>query len=208
MLYYNRFEPDEAKAAFNESIAIARSVDFSWLSDGWAPYGLGHVAWLEGDLDTARSLIGTTLEVSTRHELLWGIGHAQLSLSLIAFFSGALGEAANRIDESIRIRQRIRDSRGIADCLGILAVYASSSQDHELAATLLGASELQRDATGQMLVPWLQPFYHEAVATASAGLGDEAYHRQAAVGRAISTDEVIDLALARLGSPVGAAGPA
>jgi hypothetical protein len=45
------------------------------------------------------------------------------------------------------------------------------------------------------------------VATASAGLGDETYHQQVAAGRSIAIDDVIDLALARLGSPVGASGP-
>ena len=206
MLYYNLFQPDEAKAAFNESIELAQGIGYFWLSQGWAPYGLGHVAWLEGDLETAKRLITETLDLSTKHELLWGIGHAQLSLSLLAYFSGDLSQAATRMTESVRIRQQIRDSRGIADCLSIMAVFAGS-QDHELAAKLLGASELKREATGQMVVPWLQPFFEEAVLMASSALGEDTYRAHFLEGRGLTTDEAIDLALAGMASPVGAAGP-
>ncbi len=205
MLYYNLFQPEEAKSAFNESIALADRIGYFWLSQGWAPYGLGHVAWLEGDLETAKLLVGRTLDISTKHELLWGIGHSQLSLSLLAYFSGDLSQAATRMTESVRIRQQIRDSRGIADCLSIMAVFAAS-RDHELAAKLLGASELKREATGQMVVPWLQPFFEEAVLTASSALGEDAYRRHFLEGRGLTTDEAIDLALAGMAAPVGAVG--
>jgi non-specific serine/threonine protein kinase len=204
MISYNHYLPEEAKAEFHESVAVAESIGYVWLSQGWCAYGLGHVAWMEGDLEEARRLITQTLDMSRENGLLWGIGHAQLSLSLLAYFSGELGEAATRIDESARIRQRIRDSRGIADCLGIMAVYASSGQTNELAARLLGAAELKREATGQVLVPWLQPFYEQAVATTLHGLGETGYLKFVAEGRLLSTDQAIDQALAGMSSPVGA----
>ena len=58
-----------------------------------------------------------------------------------------------------------------------------------------------------MVVPWLQPFFEEAVLMASSALGEDTYRAHFLEGRGLTTDEAIDLALAGMASPVAAAGP-
>jgi hypothetical protein len=106
-----------------------------------------------------------------------------------------------RLAESLLVRQQLKDARGICDCLGIMAMLASVRGDMALAATLLGAAAVRRESSGHAAVPWLQPLLEEATATARRALGDE-FEVEFAIGRGLSTDQAIELALDRLTGPV------
>jgi hypothetical protein len=78
---------------------------------------------------TADRLLHDTLEYSKRRGLTWGIGHAQLSLGVLAFMMGDMGQAVSRMSESLLVREQLQDARGICDCLGMMAVFASVAGD-------------------------------------------------------------------------------
>ena len=201
MTTYNLNEIDRAEAQFREAIALARRTDFGWLADGWCVYGLAHVALARNDFVTGDQLLRTTLEYSKSRGLTWGVGHAQLSLGVLAFMTGDVGQAIERLSESLLVRRQLKDARGICDCLGIMALLASVRGDQALAAVLLGAAAVRRESTGHTAVPWQQPLLEEAAASAQRALGHE-FDSRVAKGRGLSTDQAIELAIDRLSGPV------
>lgn len=200
MTTYNLNEIDRAESQFNEAIDLAHRVDFGWMADGWCVYGLAHVALARNDFMTGDQLLRTTLEYSKSRGLTWGVGHAQLSLGVLAFMTGDIDQAVDRLAESLLVRQQLKDARGICDCLGIMALLASVRGDLALAAVLLGAAAVRRESSGHKAVPWQQPLLEEAAASARRALGDE-FDVEFGRGRGLSTDRAIELALDRLAGP-------
>jgi predicted ATPase/class 3 adenylate cyclase len=194
MTTYNLNDFDRAEAMFDESSDLARKAGVEWISDAWCVYGLAHIALARGDMVTADQLLRATLEYSKGRGLTWGIGHAQLSLGVLAFMTGDIGQAVARMSESLLIREQLQDARGICDCLGMMAVFASVTGDHQFASVMLGAAEVRREATGQIAVPWMQPMLAEATANAERVLGDD-LASGIAEGRALPPAEAIHLAV-------------
>ncbi|HEX6286876.1 MAG TPA: DUF4062 domain-containing protein [Acidimicrobiia bacterium] len=201
MTTYNRGLLDEAEEQFNEAIVLCRESGLDWLADAWCTYGLAHVAMSRGDFGAAEPLLLHCFEYSKVNGLSWGVGHTQLSLSVMAFMLGDLEQSVERMIESIKVRAELRDSRGLCDCIGMMALHASVRGDHDLAATLIGAAEVAREASGDHLVPWQQPLLEQAVASAKANLGDD-YEVRFMEGRRLTMSESISLILDRFESSV------
>jgi predicted ATPase len=206
MTTYNLNDFDHAEAMFEESARLAKQNGLEWISEAWCVYGMAHVALARGDMTTADRLLRDTLEYSKGRGLTWGVGHAQLSLGVLAFMMGDLGQAASRLSESLLIREQLQDARGICDCLGLMAVLASVTGDHRLASLLLGAAEVRREATGQMAVPWIQPMLAEATTNAEKALGEE-FAQGVAEGRALPPGEAIHLAVEGMSALASSAAP-
>jgi non-specific serine/threonine protein kinase len=194
MTTYNLSDFDRAEALFDESSELALQTGLEWIADAWCVYGKAHIALARGDMMTADQLLREVLEYSKGRGLTWGVGHAQLSLGVLAFMMGDIGQAVARMSESLLVREQLQDARGICDCLGMMAVFASVAGDHRFASTLLGAAEVRREATGQIAVPWQQPMLAEAAANAEKALGDE-FAAGIAEGRALPPGEAIHLAI-------------
>ena len=199
MTTYNLNDFDRAEAMFEESSDLARQTGLEWISEAWCVYGLAHIALARGDMVSTDRLLRATLEYSKSRGLTWGIGHAQLSLGVLAFMMGDIGQAVARMSESLLIREQLQDARGICDCLGMMAVFASVTGDHRFASVLLGAAEVRREATGQIAVPWMQPMLAEAIANAERALGED-LASGIAEGRALPPAEAIHLAVERMTS--------
>jgi hypothetical protein len=204
MTTYNLGNYDLAEAQFEESSDLARQNALEWIADAWCVYGMAHTALARGDMMTADRLLHDTLEYSKRRGLTWGIGHAQLSLGVLAFMMGDMGQAVGRLSESLLVREQLEDARGICDCLGMMAVFASVAGDHRFASVLLGAAEVRREATGQTAVPWQQPMLAEAEASAEKALGDE-FAVGIAEGRELPPGEAIRLAIEGMNALASAA---
>lgn len=199
MTTYNRGLLDEAEEQFNEAIVLCRQNGLDWLADAWCTYGLAHVALSRGDFAAAEPLLLHCLEYSRTNGLAWGVGHTQLSLSVMAFMMGDLDQSVDRLLESIRVRVELRDSRGLCDCIGMMALHASVRGDHGLAATLIGAAEVAREASGDHLVPWQRPLLEQAEASARANLGND-YEVRFMDGRRLTMSDSIALIMERFAS--------
>lgn len=69
---------------------------------------------------------------------------------------------------------------------------------------MLGVAEVARDATGHQAVPWLQPFASRPRCRRRLKL-EEAYEEKLAEGRALPTEQAIEIILDRHSSPQTAA---
>jgi hypothetical protein len=124
------------------------------------------------------------------------VGHTQLSLGVLAFMMGDLDTAVERLQASLLVRQQLRDARGLCDCIGMMALVASVRGDHALAALLIGAGDVAREAFGHQPVPWIAPLLEQAEMSASATLGDD-YETRVDEGRDLSVDDAIELIMSR-----------
>lgn len=197
MTTHNLHEYERSEAQFREASELARQEGSDWIVNGWCIYGLAHIALARNDLAQADRMLRDVLEYSRSRGLTWGVGHAQLSLGVLAFMMGDVGQAIERLTESLMVRQQLQDARGITDCLSIMALLASVQGDHGVAAVLLGAAAVRREATGHQAVPWMQPMLIEATSGAQRALGAQ-FEEGVAEGRSLTTEQAIAYAIERL----------
>lgn len=117
-------------------------------------------------------------------------------------------------EESLALRRKLGDHRGIAEGLEGLAGVAAAAcgsaprrtewhrRGAERAARLFGAAEVLRVAIGTPLPPAARPAYDRAVAAARVGLDGEVFAAAWAAGRANTPEEAVAFALDR-GSRTG-----
>jgi non-specific serine/threonine protein kinase len=194
MTTYNRNDLDAAERQFEEAIELTTANGMEWLAISWCAYGMAHIALARGEFETCQALLEKALGFSRDEGLTWGVGHTQLSLGVLAFMRGDIDEAFRRLSESLEVRRVLRDSRGICDCLGTIALLASVRGEHEFAALMLGAAEMAREASGHQVVPWLQPLLEQAQMSAQLAL-EGAYESKLSEGRALTTRVAIEMIL-------------
>ena len=185
----------DAGARFADALATARELEED-TGAGVALAGLASVAVAVGDLDGAARWLAepeadpaddAQRAVATRAALLRG--RAALALA-----RGDDQTAAALHVEALRRRQLLGDNRAIVEELEALAIIAVRRGDSRRAATLLGATDRWRSATGLPVAPRDEPARAAAVgALADVGAAlDEAWQ----TGRGLSVDEAVSLALA------------
>ena len=196
---------DEARALFSESLELAEQVDHTLLI-GWNLFGLGYVALLDGDLDSMGAKLRDALELSREVYQPWAIAWAQFSLGIVSLMNDDLATATQQVAESLELRWSIRDSRGTTESLGVLAALASArgvaSGDQAqlaLSARLHGANEVQREANGLGVFPFLQPVLDESVARLVETLGQARVDELWRSGRADPLDKIVAEALGGVG---------
>jgi predicted ATPase len=189
-------QADEAGQLFGESADLARELDDTFLI-GFGLFGLAYTAFLEGDVATMETRLHDSLALTRIVYQPWGIAWAQISLGLVAILNGDIKAAIPRITESLELRWAIRDVRGLPESLQLLATVSSADGDMEWAARLHGAAELQREANGLTVLPFLRPLHDESVARLRDALGQAQLDELWAVGRATPLEKIVNEALGR-----------
>jgi len=200
MTTYNRNDLDAAERQFEEAIVLTKAHGLEWLAEAWCAYGMAHIALARGDFETCQTLLERAYDFSRDNGLTWGVGHTQLSLGVLSFMRGDMDEALRRLSESTKVRQELRDSRGICDCLGTVALLATFRGQNVFAAQMLGAAEMAREASGHQVVPWLRPLLEQAQMSVQQALEDD-YEIRLAEGRSLTTNSAIEMILARFYAP-------
>jgi hypothetical protein len=160
-------------------------------------FGLGYTAFLEGDLSTMRQQLGESLALTREMYQPWGIAWAQFSLGVLAIIEGDVAGAEEPLAESLQMRWAIRDARGLAESIQLLATVASARGDADWSALLHGAAELQREANGLTILPFLRPLHDESVERLRAALGAEELERRWQLGRTMPLEKLVAEALSR-----------
>ena len=165
---------------------------------------LGYLLLMEGENERAAKLFEEGLIVFRRLSSEEGVARSLLNLGFAGWQRSAFGEATALMKESLRRFATIRSREGIAYCLEGLAAVAASEKDGARAARLLGAS----DAVCQSLELTLDPFelalHRWSVLEAGKVLGEEAFDRELAAGKAMSVGAAAEFALGETaaGEPV------
>ena len=195
---------EDADRLFTEVVAIARELDETFLI-GFGLFGLAYVGLLRGDLATMRARLEDSLQL-TRHLIQpWGIAWAEFSLGVVSVMNGDTRAAVIQITESLEQRWSIRDARGLAESLQVLATLASGHGELDWSAYLHGAAELQREANGLTILPFLRPMHDESVARLRSALDANALDELWQQGRSAPLEktvlEAVDRGALRLDDP-------
>src|SRR5262249_6824533 len=94
------------------------------------------------------------------------------------------------------LRRSLGHILGIAECLEGFAAAAAARRQGRRAARLLGAAAALRETTGAPLPAADRALYQSVVRRIEQQLQPEAFEKEQAVGRALSTAQAIDYALA------------
>ena len=156
-----------------------------------------------GDIPAARA----HLETAIRSAEAIGDPHPSPSENLgwVLRAEGDLGGARSRFSEALEAGRRIGSKRGMAGAINGLASLATDFGDWHRAAVLHGAAQALIEQTGVLLEGLEDRYRQESLGQARAVLGEEQAQRASARGMALSLDQVIDLALARV--PTGGGRP-
>jgi predicted ATPase/class 3 adenylate cyclase/DNA-binding CsgD family transcriptional regulator len=154
-------------------------------------YYLGRLTRHEGDYQQAVALFEESLELYEELGHKPGIARVLCILGKMACDKGDYGQAGVQLKESLALMQESKSKRGIASVLEGFAKLTAAQQQAELAARLLGAAEVLREAIGAHLPLDERDDYDQAVAATRKALGEEAFARAWAKGRAMPLEQVL-----------------
>jgi predicted ATPase len=181
---------DRAEELFSEGLSIARRNEAVFL-EGWNLFGLSYVAFLRGDIEQMRHLLEQSLQLSRQIFQPWGMAWAQFSLAVLYLFEDEAPQAVGPLLESLSLRWSLRDTRGLAESLGLLASIAGPQGHDELAVKMHGAAEIQREANGMTVLPFLRPLFEESLPPLRNSLGDANFDRLWREGRSTPLEKLV-----------------
>jgi non-specific serine/threonine protein kinase len=187
---------DDTQALFAESLDLSRGLGDHFLT-GLGLFGLAYAAFLRGDLDEMTAQLEASLAMTRLVYQPWGVAWAQFSRGIVAIMLGDTAGAVAPMTESLELRWSIRDARGLAESTQLLATLASAHGQIEWSALLHGAAELQREANGLVILPFLQPLHDESVERLRDAVGDERLAEMWRLGRQMPLEKLVPEALAR-----------
>ncbi len=165
----------------------------------------------EGDLEAVRSASSEGERLSREVGDLYGLKTWLMHLGMAAFIAGELGASKPLFAEALRIARQIDDRVQQSYLLDALGCHAARSGHARLAAQLLGAADTIRIGAGASVMPFLAPLVGQAEQAAIADLGVPRFEAESTVGRRLSRDAAIRLALGEsarvaVAAPDGGAG--
>ena len=163
-------------------------------------YYLGRVTRHEGDSQQAVALFEESLALYEEIGQKPGIARLRCILGNMACAKGDYGQAGALLKESLALMQESKSRRSIASVLEGFAMLTVAQQQATLAAQWLGAAEGLREAIGAPLPFDERADYEQAVAATRTSLGEEAFARAWAKGRAMPLEQVITYALETKGA--------
>jgi DNA-binding NarL/FixJ family response regulator len=189
-----------ARRLHEESLDLARELDDT-TGVAISLNNLGLVAQLQGDYISARSLYDVSLALKRELGDKRGVAISLSNLGLVELEQGDYTAARSHFKESLTLRRELGDKWGIALSLaglGGVAVYTGQSGH---GARVLAAVESLLEEVGSVLEDEDRLPYERAVAAAREQLGEEAYTKEWAEGKALTLADAITYAYALSSRP-------
>jgi DNA-binding CsgD family transcriptional regulator/tetratricopeptide (TPR) repeat protein len=156
---------------------------------------LGSATLAQGDHAAAQSFLEEGVAICRETGDDWVLALTLRNLAIAAFRLGDYERAMALLKESLAVLQEPQEKFYTTQSLDSLAVVVSMHGDHGRAARLFGAAEALREVVGANVLPFYRADYELGVATARAGLGEEAFEEAWGQGRAMTPEEAMDYAL-------------
>jgi predicted ATPase/DNA-binding CsgD family transcriptional regulator len=150
---------------------------------------------IDGDFETVKLVASEGARLSREAGDLYALHMMLLNLGGAALAAGDLTESKRRQEEALRIAYKIDDRIGQFYLLAALAYHATISGQPQVAARLLGASEAIRIGAGATVMAVLAPFIVQAEESATAALGASKYAAELEIGRHLSREAAVRVAL-------------
>ncbi len=196
-----------ARSLYEESLAIRRELEDK-RGIAYSLNNLGIVALEQGDYAAARSLQEESLAIRRELGDKRGIAESLNNLGIVVAEQGDYPAARSLQEESLAIKRELGDKQGITSSLASLGRVVARAAGTvgmgqpqlkqavlERAATLFGAVEGILEAMSGVLYSVDRHPYERNVAAVRSALGEEAFGKAWAEGRAMSMEQAIEYAL-------------
>jgi predicted ATPase/class 3 adenylate cyclase len=187
-------EAEKAQALLEESLRQLTALGHTW-AIAIVSINLGQLARDRGDLPGAVAFFEEALvrlrQIGDRSY----IAYAELNLGIALSAMGDHRRAAELYQDCLALRRDLGEKRGIVTCLAALGCAATALGAYDRAATLFGAFEAQREAIGAPVPALFRGEYDRQRQRTREALGEAAFERASAHGRALSMDATIAYAL-------------
>lgn len=194
LLHENRGDFDRAWDLMQEGLGAFRSIDYK-IGIGLVLLNLGNFAVDRGHLADAETFFRQSLDIQRELGDLATASYPLFGLGKIAHVEGDIPGARRSYLESLKLRYETGELRPIPRNLNGLGEIDLIEGRPERAARLFGAAEALRDRLGTPVVATYLPTYQREVATLRQALGEAEFASAWAAGRALSLDQVLQLAL-------------
>lgn len=182
-----RLDFDAARPLYQEALVLARETG-EWARASWFLTLMGGLSYGQGDLEDAETLLQEAQAVHSGPPTIW-IASTYWYLGLVAQRRGRVHEAVSLHRTCLRLYLEADGRWWFSKPLAGLAALATVLGDPERAALLLGAAEANWEAAGVPVLPFDQPNLRQARIGAQSALGDDAFARIYARGRALPRAE-------------------
>lgn len=142
---------DEARANFEEALAVARAAD-DLLALGYALPHYGLLLAMDGDVTGAQERHQETLDLASSLNDQNLIAEAHYELALDVILLGDPESAPAHLAIAVGCYQNFDHIEGLARCIGAFGSLALERGDSHLAARFVGAASAAREGIG--LTPW------------------------------------------------------
>ncbi|MFN8637112.1 MAG: tetratricopeptide repeat protein [Chloroflexota bacterium] len=160
-----------------------------------------------GRLDEAEAWMTESVDIFSSLARNHGLAVAIRDLGLVHLYQGEMQRAAARLGESLRLSAQLGARWNLYECLYELANVAVTGDQPETAARLHGAAEELRASLGTSLRVGQRERYDRYVEIVRDHLGDVAFDRSLADGRAMPLASAVELGLAVAEQPGPAPAP-
>jgi predicted ATPase/DNA-binding CsgD family transcriptional regulator len=187
-------ELDRAAEALEESIQIART----WNRPVWVAFStgrLGFVDQMRGNYESAERQVLEALAIQRQLNQISAVAMLWLGATIARDMEN-WPTSANRYRESLELRWKLSERRGVAESLAGIAELAALTGHADAAARIFGGLETLRVAIGVPGYQWEQDRRRHALDLAKTALGDEAFEEALNAGRVMPRPDVVSLAIA------------
>ena len=161
---------------------------------GWLEWIRGGALAATGEHAAAQASYQRALAAFRRAAHPWSVAYGLRALSRLAWLTGEHLRAAELQIQALEIRTRLRDSRGIADSLEVLAWIVASLGSAAEATLLLGAAEAQRELAGAGMIGAASEGHGASEHACLRALGEAAFLRTLEAGRSLTPGECLAMA--------------
>jgi predicted ATPase/DNA-binding winged helix-turn-helix (wHTH) protein len=179
---------------YNQSLEVMRKLE-SKPGIAGALNNLGVIEKKQGNYVKAGAYYEQSLEMMKKIGDKRGIAGTLNNLGVIALEKGVFKKAWDYLKMSLEVRKELKDKRDLEESIREFSILASTIGKHEYAATLKGISENLRQALNTPIPPSDRPDYDRTISSLRASLGDEAFEKYWAEGRAMTMEQAIEYAL-------------
>lgn len=193
------------KALCEESVALGRQFGTKYLLANVLAQ-LGHIARDSSDYQHATTFYEESLTNAREYGQKYTITYALRNMAVFALHVCDYERAGVLFAEGLALGAA-SPNWVTEECLVGMAEIACAERQYERAACLFGAGDALREALGVRRSPRIQVRYDERLAVTRGGLGDVAFAKQWAEGRAMTLEQAVEYALASVRSKERAGHP-
>jgi hypothetical protein len=164
----------------------------------WALYGLGGVAWLQGNVSRAAELLAESLALQRAGDAKVDPAWTLVRAGQVAQLQGRIDQAIAFVQEGVQRHSAMGNPRGTAEGLVVLGRIALAQQRAARAVQLFGAADKLLTATGWHMYPKDRRDYDRDIIIGRELLGEERFRTAWSAGQAMTLEQAVDYALSHM----------